>query len=228
VDLEVLNDADAVAKRGAGLIAAAAREAIATRGRFLAAFSGGRAPWVMLRELAKQHLPWDQIHIFQIDERVAPDGDPERNLTHLRETLLNHAPIPAQNVHPMPVEEADLEGAAAQYALTLQKIGGIPPVLDLAHLGMGPDGHTASLIPGDPVLDVTDRDVADTGVYQGRRRLTLTYPMLNRSRHILWLITGADKEPMLKRILSRDLSIPAGRVHQEQAIVLTDKAAAGS
>ena len=90
-------------------------------------------------------------------------------------------------------KRSDLEAAAKRYALTLREIAGSPPVLDLVHLGLGPDGHTASLVPGDPVLNVTDSDVALTGVYQGRRRMTLTYPMLNRARRILWLVTGATK-----------------------------------
>ena len=118
------------------------------------AVSGGRTPWEMLRALAGEEVPWKAVHVFQVDERVAPAGDPDRNLTHLRESLLEHAPLPAEQIHAMPVEEPDLEGAAARYAQTLRQIAGSPPVLDLAHLGLGPDGHTASLVPGDPVLNV--------------------------------------------------------------------------
>jgi 6-phosphogluconolactonase len=223
VEIEVLDDPDAVAKRAAVAIADNGREAIAARGRFLMAVSGGRTPWIMLRELAGKQLPWDKVHIFQVDERVAPTGDPDRNLTHLRESLLEHAPLPEQNLHPMPVEEADLESGAAQYAKTLQQIAGNPAVLDLVHLGMGPDGHTASLIPGDAVLNVADRDVATTGVYQGRRRMTLTYPILNRAHRILWLITGADKKAALQKMRAADPSIPAGKIRQYQALVLVDK-----
>lgn len=227
MNVEVLNDPDAVAKRAAKVIASEAREAIATRGRFLMAVSGGRTPWIMLRALANEQLPWDKIHIFQVDERIAPAGDLDRNLTHLRDTLLQDAPLPEQNLHPMPVEDADPESGAARYSQTLQQIAGSPPVLDLVHLGMGPDGHTASLIPGDPVLDVTDRDVATTGVYQGRRRMTLTYPVLNRARRILWLITGADKKTALQKMRAADPSIPAGRIRQDEALVLADRAAVG-
>jgi 6-phosphogluconolactonase len=126
------------------------------------------------------------------------------------------------------VEASDLEAAASRYAQTLRGIAGSPPVLDLVHLGLGPDGHTASLVPGDPVLDVTDADVALTGVYQGRRRMTLTYPMINRSRRILWLITGTDKVGMLLRLRDGDRSIPAGRIGQDNALVIADRAAAGS
>jgi 6-phosphogluconolactonase len=223
VDIEILDSPDAVAKRAAAVIAGDAREAIAARERFLIAVSGGRTPWIMLRALADEQLPWDKIHIFQVDERIAPAGDPDRNLTNLRESLLEHAPLPEQNLHPMPVEDSDTESGAAQYSKTLQQIAGNPPVLDLVHLGLGPDGHTASLIPGDPVLNVTDRDVATTGIYQGRRRMTLTYPVLNRARQILWLITGADKKEPLRKMRVADLSIPAGRIRQEQALVLVDK-----
>jgi len=167
------------------------------------------------------------VHVIQVDERVAPAGDPDRNLTHLYESLLEHARLRADQIHAMPVESPDLEDAARRYALMLREIAGAPPVLDLAHLGLGPDGHTASLVPGDPVLNVADRDVAVTGVYQGRRRMTLTYPMLNRSRRILWLVTGNDKVDALARLRDGDESIPAGRIQRDQAMVLADRAAVG-
>lgn len=225
--VEVLNDADAVAKAAAATIAADARQAVAARGRFLMAVSGGHTPWAMLRELANEQVPWKEVHVFQVDERIAPAGDPDRNLTHLRASLLEHAPLPPDNIHAMPVEMPDLEAAAKQYAQTLQALAGTPPVLDLAHLGLGPDGHTASLLPGDPVLNVTAADVALTGIYQGRRRMTLTYPVLNRALRILWLVTGADKVPMFPRLRDGDASIPAGRIAREQALLLADRAAAG-
>jgi 6-phosphogluconolactonase len=224
--IEALVDADSVAREGAALTAAEARAGVAVRGRFIVAFSGGRTPWQMLRALADQELPWAGVHVVQVDERVAPAGDPDRNLTHLRESLLSHCPLHPEQVHAMPVESADLEAASARYALTLRQIAGSPAVLDLVHLGLGPDGHTASLVPGDPVLDVTDRDVALTGVYQGRRRMTLTYPMLNRSRRIVWLVTGREKAEMLARLCRGDRSIPAGRISQHRALVLADYEAA--
>ena len=224
--IEIFPDAETVAQKGAEIIAAEARAAVKARGRFIVAVSGGRTPWQMLGVLAKEDLPWDSMHIVQVDERVAPEGDMDRNLTHLRESLLEHAPLRPEQIHALPVESTDLEAAARRYALALQEIAGSPPVLDLAHLGLGPDGHTASLVPGDPVLKVTGADVALTGVYQDRRRMTLTYPMLNRSRRILWLVTGSDKVDALTRLREGDVSIPAGRIQREQALVLADRAAA--
>jgi len=223
----ILADADAVAHEAARVIAAEARAAVATRAQFILAVSGGSTPWQMLRALAGEQVPWPAVHVVQVDERVAPARDPQRNLTHLRESLLAHVPVPVDQVHAMPVEEADLDAAARSYARTLERIAGTPPVLDLAHLGLGPDGHTASLLPGDPALEVSDRDVALSGVYMQRRRMTLTYPLLDRARRILWLVTGADKAAMLPRLLAADPSIPAGRVRQERALLLADRAAAG-
>ena len=225
--MEVLADAGAVARAAAALIATEARAAVAARGRFSMAVSGGQTPWQMLRLLAREAVPWEGVHVFQVDERVAPDGHPDRNLTHLHESLLQHAPVRPEQIHAMLVESLDLVAAATQYALALREIGGTPPVLDLVHLGLGPDGHTASLVPGDPVLDVTDEDVAVTEAYQGRRRMTMTYPMLNRARRVLWVVTGREKGEMLRRLRDGDTSIPAGRVHREQALLLADRAAAG-
>jgi 6-phosphogluconolactonase len=225
--IEIFADADSVAGEAATLIAADARAAVAEGGRFIFAVSGGHTPWVMLRNLTREEVPWHKVHLAQVDERVAPPGHPDRNLTHLQESLLEHAPLPPGQVYAMPVESADLELAAKQYAATLAKIAGSPPVLDLVHLGLGPDGHTASLVPGDAVLEVNDADVAVTGIYQGRRRMTLTYPILNRARRILWLVTGSEKAGMLARLREGDPSIPAGRVNQERALVLADRAAAG-
>jgi len=170
--------------------------------------------------------PWQQVHIAQVDERVAPAADPDRNLAHLRASLLDHAPLPPDHIHAMPVEAADLDRAAAQYALTLRDVAGSPPVFDLVHLGLGPDGHTASLVPGDPVLDITDADVAVTGAYHGRRRMTLTFPIINRSRLVLWLVTGSEKAATLVRLRDGDRSIPASRVRQDRSLVLADRAAA--
>ncbi len=225
--IKLFANADAVAKEAAKVIAAEARTAVAARGRFVMAVSGGRTPWQMLRVLAGEDVPWKNVHIVQVDERVAPPGDPDRNLTHLCASLLEQAPLRPEQIYAMPVEDKDLEAAVASYVQTLQEIAGTPPVLDLAHLGLGPDGHTASLVPEDPVCDIDDADVAMTGIYQGRRRMTLTYPMLNRSRRILWLVTGAEKAGMLVRLRAGDISIPAGRIRQNKALVLADGAAGG-
>ena len=226
MEIKVLASAESVAREGAAIIAAEARAAVAARGRFILAVSGGHTPWLMLRDLAGEDIPWNGVHVAQVDERVAPAGHSDRNLTHLRESLLERAPLHPEQVYAMPVEASDLEAAASQYAQTLRGIAGSPPVLDLVHLGLGPDGHTASLVPGDPVVDVNDADVALTGAYQGRQRMTLTYPMINRSRRILWLVTGNDKVGMLTRLRDGDRSIPAGRIGQDNALVIADRAAA--
>jgi len=224
--LEVYSNADEVAQKAAALLAAEARAAVAARGMFVMAVSGGHTPWQMLRALAGEDVPWRFVHVVQVDERIAPPGNPDRNLTHLRESLLEHAPLNPEHIHAMPVESSNLQAACSEYAVTLQNLAGSPPVLDLVHLGLGADGHTASLVPGDPVLDIKDADVALTGIYQKRRRMTLTYPMLNRSRRVLFVVTGEEKASMLPRLLASDAQIPAGRVRSDHALVLADRAAA--
>ncbi|HEX4747343.1 MAG TPA: 6-phosphogluconolactonase [Gaiellaceae bacterium] len=218
LEIEVLPDPDAVAERGAQVVAAAAAAAVAARDRFTFAVSGGRTPWAMFERLYGR-LPWEKVTIFQVDERIAADGDADRNLTHLQRSL---PPGGSADVRAMPVWMEDLEAAAALYAEAL------PDQLDLVHLGLGPDGHTASLVPGDAVLAVLDRDVALTDVYQGHRRMTLTYPPLNRARQILWLVTGDDKVDALRRLREGDQSIPSGWIATTNALVLADTAAAGS
>lgn len=225
--MEVLSNPEAVAKKAALVIAEKAREAVALRGRFVMAVSGGKTPWIMLRALADEALPWEKVHVVQVDERIAPAGHVDRNLTHLYESLLEPVPLLNEQIHAMSVESDDMEAAAAGYEAMLGELAGLPPVLDLVHLGLGADGHTASLVPGDPALMVEDRDVAVTGMYQGRQRMTMTFPILNRSRNILWVVTGAEKVPMLKRLLDGDLLIPAGRIRRDAALILADLAAAG-
>lgn len=222
--VEILPDAAAAAARTAEVIAQLAAEALAGRARFTMALSGGTGPWQAFRLLAGEVLPWSRIHVLQVDERVAPDGHPDRNLTHLRRSFQNAAA--GVTLHPMPVQEADLREAAGHYEDTLRGLAGSPPRLDLVHLGLGEDGHTASLVPGDPVLDVTDAEVAVTGVYGGRRRMTLTFPALNRARHIVWLVSGESKSRALGRLLRGHSRDPAGRVSEEQAILIADRAAA--
>jgi 6-phosphogluconolactonase len=222
---EILPDPDAVARRAAAFVADSARSAVTARGKFVVAVSGGTTPWQMLRALAAEDVPWGAVYLLQVDERVAPDGHPDRNLTHIRQSLAG-APLRPGQLLPMPVNDPDLDAAAASYARTLESVAGSPVVFDLVHLGLGPDGHTASLVPGDPALDVTDRDVATTGIYQGRRRMTLTYPAINRAQQVLWLATGAGKAEMLVRLRDGDPSIPGGRVNQARATVLADAPAA--
>jgi 6-phosphogluconolactonase len=225
VRIECLCDDAAVAQRAAEFIAERAHRAVQQRGRFTLAVSGGRTPWAMLRALAALPLPWAQLHLLQVDERVAPDGDAVRNLTHIQASLLDHAPLPPAQLHAMPVTAPELEAAARGYAATLQRVAGTPAVLDLVHLGLGADGHTASLLPGDAALQVQDADVALAGPYQGHRRMTLTYPVLDRARCVLWLATGSEKRAMVARLRAGDTAIPAGRVRTANAWLLGDRAA---
>lgn len=216
--LEVLPDPTTVAHRAAELVYQHALLAVAERGEFTFAVSGGRSPGLMFGELADRDFPWAQTTIYQVDERIAPAGDPERNLTLLQDSL---GAVASADLRPMPVNDNDLTAAAAAYARSL------PERFDLIHLGIGPDGHTASLVPGDPVLEVRDRDVALTGTYKGLKRMTVTYPVLERARSVLWLVTGSEKADALRRLRAHDPSIPAGNVPAEHALVLADIAAAG-
>jgi len=225
--INIYPDAETVARAAAAMIAEISRADVSERGRFVLAVSGGNTPWQMLRALGQEDVPWQGVHVVQVDERVAPAGHPDRNLVHLHESLLASAPINPKHIYAMPVEDENLDAAAKKYVRTLQQVSGFPPALDCVHLGMGADGHTASLVPADPVLDVMDADVALTGLYQQRRRMTLTYPLINRARRILWVITGGEKAAMFERLFKGDASIPAGRVSQTQAIVIADAAAAG-
>ena len=226
MEINIYPDAETVAREAAKVIAVEARAVVAARGKFVLAVSGGKTPWQMLRALAGETLPWPGVHIVQVDERVAPASHADRNLTHLCESL-KAAPLRVEQIHAMPVEENDLDAAAVSYARSLAQLAGTPPVLDLVHLGLGADGHTASLVPGDLAMGVTDRDVAVTGIYQQRRRMTLTYPLINRARKILWVATGAEKVEMLRRLQAGDVSIPAGKIISANALVLADRAAAG-
>jgi 6-phosphogluconolactonase len=228
VQVDVLADPAAVAQSAAQFIAAQASSAIAERGRFKFAVSGGHTPWAMLRELAMLSVDWTNVFLFQVDERVAPPGDDSRNFTHIRESLLDRVPLPPANVYPMPVERTDLDAAASQYAQVLATAAGTPPVLDLVHLGLGPDGHTASLVPDDPVLGEDFADVGLTQPYQGHRRMTLTYPIINRARCVLFVVTGSDKVAALAALRTGDLNIPAAHVTGQRSVVMADAAAAGN
>jgi 6-phosphogluconolactonase len=220
LEVETCADADAASRRGAELIAAAARTAVVERGAFTLAISGGSSPWPMFERLAADpEMPWSQTAVFQVDERVAPDGDPDRNWTRAGRTLPLDRLAAA---HPMPVTASDVEAAARDYEAL------VPDPLDLVHLGLGPDGHIASLVPGDPVLAADDRRVAVTAsTYEGRRRMTLTYPALNAARRIVWLVVGEGPRDALARLRAGNESLPAGRVRRDRAVVVCDRAAAG-
>jgi len=219
IDLEVLVDEKSAARRASELIAAAGAAAIAEHNLFSFAMSGGRSPWAMLAMLGEDDsMPWAETELYQVDERIASPGSEDRNLTHM---VLGLSMDHQATLRPMPVTQRDLEGAAREYERTL------PEPLDCVHLGLGPDGHTASLVPGDPVLEVSDRRVALTeSAYQGHRRMTLTYPALAEARQIVWLVTGPEKVEPLRRLLAGDAAIPAGRVENAQMTVIADAAAA--
>ncbi len=219
IDLEVFDDDRAAARRAAELIAEAGAAAVAERGIFGFAMSGGRSPWAMLALLDEsQQMPWAETELFQVDERVAAPGDQDRNLTHIILALsMPHQPA----LRPMPVTNRDLDAAAHEYETSL------PERLDLVHLGLGPDGHTASLVPDDPVLEVRDRAVAVTEtIYQGHRRMTITYPTIEAARRVLWLVTGEEKRDSLQKLLAGDESGPAGRVRNDSMVVVADRTAA--
>jgi 6-phosphogluconolactonase len=219
IDLEVVADERAAARRAAEQIATAGVAAVADHGSFSFAMSGGRSPWTMLAILGElEEMPWRETELFQVDERVASPGSEERNLTHMVLSLsMDHQP----SLRPMPVTQRDLDAAAHEYDNSL------PDRIDLVHLGLGPDGHTASLVPGDPVLEVTDRRVAmTTGEYQGHRRMTLTYRALEEARQIVFLVTGAEKQDALQKLIASDPSIPAGRVRNGSMSIVADESAA--
>lgn len=217
-ELRDFADADAVASAAAEFVTQRARESIEANGRFTFAVSGGRTPWSMFEKLAQLDVAWSDVVLYQVDERIAPVGDSTRNLTNLERSLGERRPT----IVAMPVNDHDLEAAAAAYAASL------PATFDLVHLGLGPDGHTASLIPGDPVLSVRDRLVAVTGIYQGEQRMTLTYEALARADQLLWLVTGEDKRSALSALLRGDTTIPAGAVEVPASLVMADRAALGS
>jgi len=225
IGIELLPDPAAAARRAAAFICAHAHQALRERGRCLLALSGGTTPLPMFAALAREQPGWDRIDLLQVDERAAPAGSPDRNWTHIGRELAAPAGLPAGRLHPMPVEGADLASAAAAYAATLADLAGTPPVLDLVHLGLGPDGHTASLFPGDPTPAIEDRWVAATPAHHGHRRMTLTLPVLAAARSVLWLVCGADKAAMLARLVAADPAIPAGRVAQARARIIADAAA---
>ncbi len=224
--IEVVPDGEALATRAARCAAEAIVRAVRERGRATVAFSGGRNAGRFFLALSRESVPWDLVEVFQVDERVAPEGSAHRNIELIHTHLLSEAPLSMENVHPMPVEMDDLAVGTERYADELFRRCGAPPVLDLVHLGLGEDGHTASLVPGDPVLDVRDRDVAITHPYRGYRRMTLTFPVLNRARNLLWVVEGTSKRAAVLQLVDAAPGIPAGRVAQAQALLVVDADAA--
>jgi 6-phosphogluconolactonase len=223
IDVEILADDAALAARVADVVATRLAEAAAERGRATLAVSGGSSPLAFFAELADRKLPWEALHVFQVDERVAPPGHPDRNLTGLQAKLLDRVPIPPGNIHPMPVEEPDVEAAAAAYGDELRSVTG-DGVVDVVHLGLGDDGHTASWPPGDPIVAATD-DVAIVGPFNGRLRMTLTPPAVNRARWIVWLVAGADKAPVVERLMAGDPALPSSRVRRRDVTFAADAGA---
>lgn len=223
--LETAKTAEAAAVLAARLIATVLGVALGRRTRASLALSGGSSPLPMLRALARESLDWSAVHVYQVDERVVARGDSARNLGALDEILVWKGPLPRRNLHPMWVDRADLEGAADAYAAELAQVAGDPPVLDVVHLGLGGDGHTASLFPGDPVLAVKDRSVAVTGEHNGHRRMTLTLPVLDRARNVIWFVTGEDKAGVVADLYAGGAPFPAGRVARRRAVLVVDEAA---
>jgi 6-phosphogluconolactonase len=223
-------DASAAAALAADEVANACRAAITARGTAVIAVSGGETPWRMLERFRTLDLPWDRIHVAQVDERMAPRGDLRRNLTRLQRILVDEGPLPRGQLLAMPVDAGNPGVAAPEYQRRLEEVAGRPLTLDLVQLGLGADGHTASLVPGDPVLDVIDRDVATSLPYQGQTRMTLTYPALDRARRRLWLVTGAAKAASLAELLTGDppSHAPASRVSRAETVVVADELALAS
>lgn len=211
---------DQLAARAAVWLADRVWAALAERSVAHVAVSGGSTPAAMLATVATLPLPWADLHVWQVDERVAPDGDPARNAR-----LLDPLAAAGATTHRMDVTGADLELAARRYAAGLaDACGGI---LDVVHLGLGADGHTASWPPGDPVPGTTDRDVAVVGPYRGHRRMTLTVPVVNRARERLVLVAGADKAVAVGRFLTGDPAVPASMVTAIATTLLADGTALG-
>ena len=222
---ELFSTADQVAAGAAAYLENEIREALHHQKSYSLAISGGRTPWEMLKILSKADLPWQRVNLFQVDERVAPDGHADRNLTQLFQAIAGTPMVMQLRIFPMPVLAEDLEEGSRKYTQVLDEVTE-GKGLDLIHLGLGSDGHTASLVPGDGVMDVQDRLVACTqNLYQGRIRMTLTYPLLNSAKKLLWIVTGSEKQEMVQRLLNQDPSIPAGSIRQENALLMVDQAA---
>lgn len=221
--VEVVEDGERLADEAADRIEALLR---ATEGPFRMALSGGSTPRKLYGILAKRDLPWDRLHLFLGDERYVPSDHPDSNYRMVRETLLAGSPLAEERVHRWKTELPP-EEAAAEYAREVtREFGAERPVFDLVLLGMGDDGHTASLFPGSPALSVTDRLTAANPVGGDKGwRLTFTFPLLNAGRRVLFLIAGAAKTPALRRVLAGE-DFPAAHVRgTEDTLFLVDRAA---
>ena len=221
--VEVSPTADDAAEAAAVAFGHLIEAAVDARGVAVIALSGGSTPRPMFRRLASLPLPWTHVHLFQVDERAVPASSPSRNWLHQHDLA---AHLPATNQHPMPVEHPDGE---KRYGNALHRIAGSPPVLDVVHLGLGDDGHTASLFPDDPVLATMDRDVSWTQEHRGNRRMTLTRPTLARARQQIWLATGEAKAPVAAALEDPASSSPAtlvARAGRSVALFVDERAAA--
>lgn len=222
----VAQDAEGAAHCAAGELARACAAALAERGRAHVALSGGRSPLRTFELFARAPLDWASIVVAQVDERCVPAHDARRNVSPIERLLVEQGELPRANLLAMPVERDDLERAADEYAAQLRERLGHSGEFDIVQLGLGDDGHTASLVPDDPVLEVRDRDVAlTTRPYQGTRRMTLTYPRLQAARERLWLVTGAEKATPLAELLEGRGASPAVRVRRDASVVVADRAA---
>lgn len=226
--MEVRHYADGsdLARSAAELILDDCERALAARtSDYVLGLSGGHTPQLMFHALADLPMPWSRVHIFQVDERVAAAGSEDRNLTHLTDCLLAHVEIPIANVHPMPVESDNLPSACRHYEVELQRVTGGAPI-DLLQLGLGDDGHTASLPPDNPILEVRDLAIWHVETFNGLPRMSMTYPLINTAKRIVWLVVGAAKAEMCRRLVASDRTIPASRVAQDNAVLLADGEAA--
>ena len=218
-------DSAATAAMAADWLTERITEDVTARGRCVIALSGGETPWKTLEELITRQVPWHALQVVQVDERVVAGDDPRRNFTRMYELLCKRGRLDTKHLHPMPVERPDPDLAAREYAKTLATVAGSPPILDIVQLGLGADGHTASLLPGGATLKIADRDVAATEAYSGTRRITLTLPCINRARAHCWLITGTQKAARLRELLAGRTEIPAVKVSRDNAVVFADAAA---
>jgi 6-phosphogluconolactonase len=222
VEVRRYGDLRELSHAAAELILDDCRRALASRDAgYTLGVSGGRTPALMLEALAELPMPWRRVHLVQVDERVAPSGSADRNFTQLTDRLLACVEIPQENVHAMPVEHEDLAAACRQYEDELHRITAGAP-LDILQLGLGDDGHTASLAPGDPILGITGHTIWHVEEFNGLPRMSMTYPLINRAARILWLVAGQPKADMCRRLAASDPTIPAGRVAPENAVLLVD------